>query len=243
LIKWIAPLILLLIVCLSGLLWSRLNQPVTLVRVTGDLNAYERQAIREAVSPSLDQGLLRLQLAAVKADIQALSWPREVTVRRLWPAGLAIDVDKEQALARWGAGGYLSTRGAVISGPANAEPEAQLPIFRCSRAGPREAMEVYRLLSEALVPVGAHITTLSESALGEWEVELSVADGRGLRVVLGRDRLDERMRRFVVVYGRVLRDQLAAVRYADARYANGVAVRWDEPLVAYGAERDYGIGR
>ena len=111
------------------------------------------------------------------------------------------------------------------------------------RAGPREAMEVYRLLSEALVPVGAHITTLSESALGEWEVELSVADGRGPRVVLGRDRLDERMRRFVVVYGRVLRDQLAAVRYADARYANGVAVRWDEPLVAYGAERDYGIGR
>ena len=104
-------------------------------------------------------------------------------------------------------------------------------------------MEVYRLLSEALAPVGIEIAILSESELGEWVVELKAASEPGPRVVLGRSDLAERMGRFVVVYGQVLRDQFDAVRYADARYANGVAVRWDEPLVAFGAERKYGIGR
>jgi cell division protein FtsQ len=241
-IKSVGPLILLLILVLSGLLWARLNQPIAMVRVTGDLNAYERQAIREAVSPSLDQGLLRLHLDAVKADIHRLSWPRHVTVRRLWPAGLAIAVDRERAVARWGAGGYLSTRGGIMPGPA-AELESGLPVLHCAAASPQDAMEVYRMLSDVLARAGLQVATLNESGLGEWAVELSINGAVGPRVILGRDELVDRMERFVVVYAQVMRDQLDAVRYADARYANGVAVRWNDPLVASSAERKYGIGR
>jgi len=105
------------------------------------------------------------------------------------------------------------------------------------------AMEVYRQLSDVLAVVGAEIATLSESALGGWVAELRAGGEQGPRVILGRDQLVARMQRFVVVYGQVLRDELDAVRYADARYTNGVAVRWEDPLVAVSLERKYGIGR
>jgi cell division septal protein FtsQ len=49
------------------------------------------------------------------------------------------------------------------------------------------------------------------------------------------------MHRFRLVYERALQDQLERVRYVDARYANGVAVRWEETLVAYGGETQHGI--
>ena len=74
-------------------------------------------------------------------------------------------------------------------------------------------------------------------------MELRRGNEPGPRVILGRDHLVARMERFVVVYGQVLQKQLDAVRYADARYANGVAVRWDEPLVAFSTEGNYGVGR
>ena len=240
-IKWAGPLTLLLILTLGGLLWGGLNQPVAVVRVTGDLNAYEREAIVDAVSPSLDKGLLRLNLDVVKADIQALSWPRHVSLRRLWPAGLAIDVYREQPVARWGAGGYVSTRGSVM--PGSPADSADLPTFHCESASPQEAMEVYRGLGRLVAGAGVEISSLRESVVAGWVVELSVAGSAGPHVVLGRDHLVERMERFVVVYGQVLREQLDAVRYADARYANGVAVRWNDPLLAFGAEVKHGIRR
>lgn len=236
-VRWLAPLTLMALLGAVLTLAHHLNQPVGLVRVIGDLNAHERQAIREVVSPYLDQGLLRLRLDSIKSDLYRLSWPRTVSVRRLWPAGLSIHVDKQQALARWGAGGYLSSEGAVI--PAAGEDLAGLPELDCKRSTPSEAMDLYRLLSEALEPTGARIARLSESSLGEWSAELDT----GPRVVLGRERLVERMQRFSVVYARVLRDQLEAVGYADARYANGVAVRWEPPLMAYKEQENYGVRR
>ncbi len=228
-IRWVAPLLLLVAVVAGAWSWQVLNAPITIVQVTGDLNDHERQAIRRAVSASLDRGLLGVRLAVVKDSIRRLSWPREVTVRRLWPAGLAIDVEKERAVARWGAGGYLSTQGAVIPGSASQDEAAQLPLLSSEVASPREAMEVYRVLSDVLAVHGEPIAVLRESELGEWQVQLQ----GGLSVALGRERLAERMQRFALVYARVLADRLDAVGYVDARYSNGVAVRWDPPLVAY----------
>ena len=223
-----------LIVLGTALLWIELNQPIRTVRVAGGLTVAERHEVRDAISSSLGEGLLGIDLASVRADIRALSWPREVTVRRLWPAGLEVQVEKDLALAVWGNDGYLTSDGRVMQFP---DVLAGLPAFLCARSSPRDAMEIYGRLRQTLTGTGVEISTLRETELGEWEVDLD----SGVRVVLGRDGLVERMHRFRLVYERALQDQLERVRYVDARYANGVAVRWEETLVAYGGKTQHGI--
>jgi len=233
-IRAVSVLFALLIVVAGALLWVELNREIRSVRVVGELSVAEQQEIRGAMHGSFGQGLLGIDLASVQAAIRGLSWPRKVTVRRLWPAGLEIQVEKDLAVAAWGDEGFLTSDGRVMQFP---DAPRWLPRFVCARSQPRQAMEVFELLNKTLESTGIEISTLRESELGEWEVELDP----GVRVVLGRHDLVERMRRFRLVYERVLHDRLERVRYVDARYANGVAVRWEEALVAYEENTRYGI--
>jgi len=225
-------MVLLVVGCAS--LWMELNQPIRTVRVVGDLTAGEQAEIRDSISDSMGQGLLGVDLASVRSDIYALSWPLAVTVRRRWPGSIEIRVEKDLAVAAWGDQGYLTSDGRVMQFP---DEPAGLPRFRCARSGPHEAMEIYGLLKETLATTTMNISALNESALGEWEVELD----NGMRVVLGGHALAERMRRFRLVFERALQGRQETVRYVDARYANGIAVRWKEALVAYEDKTRYGI--
>lgn len=222
----------------TGLAWVKLNQPVRTVRVVGELTPGEQNEIRTAIEASLGQGLLGINLASVQADIHSLSWPRKVTVRRAWPTALEIHVEKDLAVAVWGDAGYLTSDGRVMQFPDVAKG---LPGFVCARSRPPEAMEVYGLLQQTLMNTNLQVSVLRESELGEWEVELD----NGLRVLLGRQALADRMRRFSLAFEHELHDRFDMVRYVDARYANGVAVRWKEtlvaPLVAYEEHTRYDI--
>jgi cell division protein FtsQ len=48
--------------------------------------------------------------------------------------------------------------------------------------------------------------------------------------LLGRDNLIPKMRRFIAIYDKTLKDQITNIARVDLRYANGLAVGWREPL-------------
>src|SRR3954447_6490740 len=77
-----------------------INGPVQVVRVMGDLTGAERDAVQAAVARKLDGGLLGMNLDLVVDNVLALSWPREVSVRRLWPAIVEVNVTKDSIAAR-----------------------------------------------------------------------------------------------------------------------------------------------
>ena len=58
-LKWLAPLLLLCLVAGAYGLWTRLGQRISMVRVTGSLDAHEQAQIQQAVSQFADAGLLR----------------------------------------------------------------------------------------------------------------------------------------------------------------------------------------
>ena len=86
-----------------------MNDPVQIVRVSGDLSDAERAEVKEAVLHRLNGGLLGVRLDDVVADVTALSWTREVRARRVWPASVEVSVTKDPIAARWGAGGVLNS--------------------------------------------------------------------------------------------------------------------------------------
>ena len=138
-----------------------------------------------------------------------------------------MTLDRSRPVARWGEDQYVSAYGDLLSLP---DEYATLPQFDVAVSTPDQAMQVYRLLDQIAARESLAIAGLVQNGQGEWEI--SLRDGPRLR--LGAEQLNERMHRFLLVYRRVLEGGARAADYVDARYANGVAVRFteDEILVA-----------
>jgi cell division protein FtsQ len=103
-----------------------------------------------------------------------------------------------------------------------ATPVPGLVTFDCAHAQPLAALDLYQRLSRELTQSSLELTGLEENELGEWTLTFS----SGPPVKLGRDDHRARLRRFLAVYDAELGERAAQVAAVDARYANGVAVRW-----------------
>ncbi len=197
-----------------------MNSPVRVVRVSGDLSRPERAAVKTAVLQRLDGGLLGVSLDDVVANVVALSWPRDVRARRIWPGIVDVSVTKDPIVARWGDGGVLNSSGEVI-GTAGT-PDPALPLIRCVNANGARAMQIVQMLDQVLADTPLRIAEIDEDALGEWSVRFT----NDITVSLGHQQLLERVERFYSVYRTVIEDRLDQVDHIDARYRNGVAVSW-----------------
>jgi len=197
-----------------------INHPVQIVRVTGDLTTAERDAVKAAVLQHLDGGLLLVNLDEVVATVLALTWPRDVRARRVWPSIVEVSVAKDPIVARWGDGFVLNSVGDVID--AAGVPDATLPLIHCVNANGARAMQIFQMLGQVLSDTPLKIAEVEEDALGEWRVRFT----NDVTVSLGHEDLLERVERFSKVYKAVIEKRLDQVEHIDARYRNGIAVGW-----------------
>lgn len=197
------------------------------VRVEGELTLRESEQVRAAIA-GLDRVAIG-SVADVVAVVERLGWVREVRARRHWPDALHVVVRRETPVARWGQKAWLATSGTVIASD-QLGAHAPLPTINAARTDGAGAMEIFNRVGTAAAAEGLRVVTLTESRTGDWTATFS----DGAQVVLGRTALRERMERFATVYRAHLRPQAGtrqnappnAAARADARYPNGVAVRW-----------------
>ncbi len=201
--------------------WHGLDTPVTSVRVLGTLNEAEQVQVREVVARQARGGILSTDLEALQASLEALSWPRRISVRRVWPDKLLLALDKALVVASWN-GAYLTMDGEIVE---LATPVPGLVAFDCAHTEPLAALDLYQRLSRELSASTLELVGLEENQLGEWS--LTFTDG--LMVKLGREQHRARLRRFLAVYDAELAGRARQVASVDARYANGIAVRWLAP--------------
>lgn len=83
-------------------------------------------------------------------------------------------------------------------------------------------MQQYWSLTQVLRPLGHSIAQLELRARGSWFVTTS----EGLELLLGRDEILEKMRRFTSIYELELKQRINQVARVDLRYANGLAIAW-----------------
>ena len=209
--------------------WRILDQPVHQFTVQGDLSTAEQLALTQALENHAFSGVLSTSLADVKAVVAKMEWTRDISVRRSWPDGFEVLLTKQKPLARWAQDHYVVASGELLQMP-DAYPG--LPHFAVELSTPREAMEIYRLLSQVTARAELSISRLIENQQGEWSITFS----NGLELMLGDQNLSDRAYRFVTVYRRALVEHAHEAVYADARYTNGVAVRFAQDDVEVIAE-------
>jgi cell division protein FtsQ len=191
------------------------NRPVKHIVFHGDVSRLPA-AVLDEFARELGKRTVGTSLASIRENARRIPWVREATVRRRFPDTIEISFEAYDALARWNDKELVSPRGEVFS----AQTDAPLPTFRGPEGAAATMVSLYPQLVAALAPVGSAIAELHLSARGAWDVALA----SGLHVVLGREDVLQRARRFAAAWPQVVARGVET-KYADLRYPNGFALR------------------
>lgn len=208
------------------LAWAgmRLADPYTLpieeVRIQGVFSNLDPARLEQRVTASVDGGFFSVDVDAVRHSLEQEPWVESVVVRRDWPNRLRVAVVERRAVARWGAEGLLDAGGRAFFPGVGTLP-AGLPALSGPPGTERQVLSHYRELVERLAPLPERVVALELSERRAWSFVLA----SGLRVVVGRQDFDARLRRFVTHYPSTLGPRVAELGTVDLRYTNGFAVR------------------
>lgn len=213
----------------ADFIYKQIDTPLSRIMVGGKFNHLQEQELAELVNTEIDGGFLSMNLNQLRQELQSHPWIHQVSVRREWPSTLKVEVVEEVPIARWGKQGFLNRLGDQLSLPENSNLQF-LPVLEADFGSSQDMIAQYLLLAELLGPTDLKLTELQRDAVGAWQVETAA----GVRIVLGRDQIVEKIRRLVVVWRSGLDIQLNNIATIDLRYPNGLAVSWRDQDLAGG---------
>lgn len=196
--------------------------PVKSVKIEGEFNYLDKNKLRERALPSVNSGLLNVDLQQVRNTLIDLPWVEDVSVRRQWPEQIVIRVIEKQPVVFWGDNDLLSAKGKLFT------PDKKLEITLPKLTGPegqhRLMLQELARMQAWLIETGLYINRMSLDARRAWTLKMT--DGMELR--LGRQQMHERLDRFVSIYKKRLATDQRKIKHVDMRYTNGFAVAWKE---------------
>lgn len=206
--------------------FEKVDSPIGVILVRGQYSQVEQAQIQKMVEPLLSGGFISLDLQRIREGLERHPWIETVSISRQWPDSLVIRLVEEVPIARWGDSAFLNHRGKRLEIGDNSML-AHLPLLEGVEYSERQMMRAYRQMAQLLQPAELRIAALRRDARDAWRLTLT----NDLELVIGRDQLIEKMRRFLLVWEQQLKAQAAEVARVDVRYDNGVAVQWVEKTV------------
>ncbi|MDE3738493.1 MULTISPECIES: cell division protein FtsQ/DivIB [Pseudomonas] len=203
------------------------DRPIAKVNVQGDLSYISQQAVQQRIAPYIAASFFSIDLAGMRRELEQMPWIAHAEVRRVWPDQVMVRLEEQLPIARWGDEALLNNQGQAFA-PRELAHYEQLPQLWGPQRAQEQVMQQYQMLSQMLRPLGFSIVRLELRERGSW----FLSTGQGVELLLGRDHLVEKMRRFISIYEKTLKDQIANIERVDLRYPNGLAVAWRTPVEA-----------
>lgn len=198
------------------------HYPFRQIKVASTFRYLDAATIRRIAAPYAREGFFLTDVGGIQQALLDQPWIANAAVRREWPDILSITVVEETAVARWGETACLNALGRIFT-PAQVPEQTRLPRLSGPRGSSAAVLAKYREIVAQLRPLGLAVRELSLDERRSWQLTLD----NGIRLALGKEQDEVRIRRFASVYGKLLRNgkgrEIAAV---DLRYANGFVVRW-----------------
>ena len=225
---WWVPLELALVAVVTwslnlGVRWlaDPTNLPIQHLRVVGDLKYLDPNALEQITLPAATGGFLRVNIQAVRQAALSSPWVEDAQVRRLWPDTLRVSIIEQEPVARWRTGGLVNKRGDLFAPDLSSYPK-DLPDLGGPQGSSSEMLSHLRRLNRELLPLKLTVTGLQVDERRAWTMTLN----NGIQLLLGKNDLDNRLKRFLRVYPSALIAQAERIGHVDLRYSNGFAVGW-----------------
>jgi len=218
--------IFLILVLLMAVVWgvATLKSPKTLpfhhVKISASNVHIKIPRLKNVVIANLKGGFFSLKAQELRQALLALPWIAEVSFRRVWPDQLIINVTEQRAIARWG-DELVNEKGQLFQPELTGIPK-NLPFLSGPVDSLKEILKKYHQFSEASSTLGVTITALRLSKRHAWQLLLN----GHINVMLGRDNVNQRFKRFINLYPRVVGVREKDVTRVDLRYPNGLAIKW-----------------
>lgn len=217
---------------LIGLYWASepiaqfLERPFKSVVVEGDFRYVSKNRATDLISQEIDSNFLKLDLMRIKRALSDDPWVDSVNLQRRWPDTLVVKIIEQKPIARWG-NGFLNQRGEIVL-VEQMEDLSGLPWLQGSEANAIEILQQYLDVSQVLRTRGLDVIALKCDDKKSWRLTLN----NDVEIVIGRDEVMEKVHRFADVYDGYLNTLWTDIASIDARYSNGVAIRWKENSVS-----------
>ena len=193
--------------------------PIRKVAVEGDFRHLPPRRVQRLVGQALQGGFFQVDVQQLRLGVLREPWVREASVQRVWPDTVRVVIEEQVPVARWGRDALLNTEAEVFR-PARASFPKGLVRLQGPPGSEREVLVMYRDLAARLERLQLPLAHLTLSERGAWRFRL--ADET--EVVLGRERVAERLDRFERAYRAQLVDAWSGIAAIDLRYTNGFTV-------------------
>jgi cell division protein FtsQ len=205
----------------SALVTDPGRMPLKTIRITGELSHVDRALLQQRVVAAIDGGFFSVDMRKLRDAAKQLAWVDRVSIRRVWPQTLIMDVTEQVPLARWGDKALVNGRGEVFRPEAGALPD-DLPRFTGESGDAPAAVTLYRLANARLARVGLKVRQLAVQGRRDWRLVLD----SGLTLLLSRTQASRALDRFVMALPAITDQPGRRLERVDLRYENGFAVRW-----------------
>jgi len=202
-------------------MWDDQRLPLSKVIIQGDLQYVTEHDVQKALSSLphigtfMSQDVLELQNA-----VEQIPWVEHASIRKQWPDTVKIFITEHQVEAIWNGNLLLDENGVVFDGDIGLLKRDYVKLYGPDGTGP-ELIATWKKYTPALQQLGLNISSLVLNDRRAWQIILD----NGIRLELGKESLDERIKRFVSLY-RYFGKKVEQISYIDLRYDTGAAVGW-----------------
>lgn len=201
--------------------WQWIDRPIERIEIEGITQHLNKKELGNQIADGLSKPLLQVELRDVQDSIKAHPWVRVAAIKREWPATLYVELEEEVPVARWGEKGLLNHQGDIFW-PQLLASYTDLPRLSGPAPDTGRVMSQFHDLNQMFRPAGLHVVNLDLEARGAWTLELD----NNIKVVVGRENVNERLQRFLELYRLRLATRVEEIEKIDIRYTHGVAVKW-----------------
>lgn len=199
--------------------------PVNKIRVHGAFINVDEAMLHRAIAGVIAGGYFNVDVERVREVVEQLPWVHKASVRRVWPDTLSVSVVEQKPVAISKTLGLINQNGEVFK-PENMSSTDTLPVLEGSVDVNKIMLQKYHEMNGMLAGINRKIAYLKFDARHALELKLD----NGLKVVLGRDNTEYRLKRLTRIYNKVLLGRINDIESVDLRYTNGMAIGWKKNI-------------
>lgn len=196
--------------------------PMKHMQVSAPFHFVTPEQVQKVTVPYLNGGFFAVDLNTINRELSDLHWVEQVEVRKKWPDTLVVRIKEYRPIALWNLKQMLAEEGSIFARPAIKLPV--LPQFNGQAVQAQEMLSFYQKSQPLFRAVGLSIASVSLSERNAWRVQLS----DGLVLDIGRNDVDLRLARFILLLPKIRREDTRQLVHADLRYTNGFALVWQD---------------
>lgn len=208
---------------------DQLYRPDTFIiselKIKGKFRHLDPATIEAALAEQDLGNFFSIELAAIKAKVEALPWVQSVDVRRAWPNTLELVLTEHRPVMRWGKDKWVSSAGVVVDIPDSLGLKNTITL-KGDEQDAATMLQAAVAWKKRLQANGLELKVVELSGSRAWTLQLRYPEhDADFEVLLGREDVGERLARFQYLFAKQFKHVDQKLQRVDARYPDGLAVR------------------